>query len=40
MSNRCLSVSTKAAAEKGYMQLIPTKHGVAGFFVCRLEREA
>ncbi len=34
------SVSTKAAAEKGYMQLIPTKHGVAGFFVCRLERDA
>lgn len=33
-------VSTRAAAEKGYMQLIPTKHGVAGFFVCRLERDA
>lgn len=32
-------VSTKAAAEKGYIQLIPTRHGVAGFFVCRLERK-
>lgn len=32
-------VSTRAAAERGYMQLIPTKHGVAGFFVCRLERD-
>ncbi|MCC7528604.1 MAG: 16S rRNA (cytosine(967)-C(5))-methyltransferase RsmB [Candidatus Melainabacteria bacterium] len=32
-------VSTRAAAEKGYMQLIPTKHGVAGFFVCRLKRD-
>ena len=32
-------VSTKVAAEKGYMQLIPTRHGVAGFFICRLERD-
>jgi len=32
-------VSTRAAAEKGYMQLIPTRHGVAGFFICRLQRD-
>ncbi|HNB22063.1 MAG TPA: 16S rRNA (cytosine(967)-C(5))-methyltransferase RsmB [Candidatus Melainabacteria bacterium] len=32
------AVSTKAAAEKGYIQLIPTRHGVSGFFVCRLQR--
>jgi len=34
------AVSTRAAAESGYMQLIPTKHGVAGFFICRLERQS
>jgi 16S rRNA (cytosine967-C5)-methyltransferase len=33
------SVATKSAAESGYMQLIPTIHGVAGFFICRLQKE-
>lgn len=34
------NVSKRAAAEKGYIQLIPTRHGVAGFFVCRLQRQS
>lgn len=31
--------STRQAAEKGYIQLIPTHHGVAGFFICRLLKD-
>ncbi len=34
------AVSTRVAAENGYIQLIPTRHGVAGFFVCRLQRKS
>lgn len=33
------SVSRKASAESGFMQLIPTVHGVAGFFICRLQKD-
>lgn len=33
------NVSKRAAAENGYIQLIPTRHAVAGFFVCRLQRQ-
>ena len=34
------SVATKSAAQSGHLQLIPTIHGVAGFFICRLQKES
>ncbi|MBC8000303.1 MAG: 16S rRNA (cytosine(967)-C(5))-methyltransferase RsmB, partial [Leptolyngbya sp.] len=33
-------VSKQASAEKGYLQLLPTRHGVSGFFICRLVKDA
>lgn len=31
--------SRRHAAELGYIQLIPTKHGTAGFFICRMQKQ-
>jgi 16S rRNA (cytosine967-C5)-methyltransferase len=34
------AVSSESAAQSGHIQLIPTVHGVAGFFICRLQKES
>lgn len=33
-------VSRQASAEKGYLQLLPTRHDVSGFFVCRMVKDS